>query len=105
LNCKWGFDGSSGQSQYKQRFSSTEENFSDSNLFSTTLVPLDLSFGDVLLWRNQTTSSTRFCRPIRIQYIKETEQVLKNEQAYIQNQIDTVQELIYSTLYKLRFLK
>jgi len=94
LNCKWGFDGSSGQSQYKQRFSSTEENFSDSNLFSTTLVPLDLSFGDVSLWRNQTTSSTRFCRPIRIQYIKETEQVLKNEQAYIQNQIDRLEELL-----------
>ena len=27
------------------------------------------------------------------------------KESYIQNQIDTVQELIYSTLYKLRFLK
>ena len=27
------------------------------------------------------------------------------KESYLQNQIDTVQELIYSTLYKLRFLK
>ena len=27
------------------------------------------------------------------------------KESYIQNQIDTIQELIYSTLYKLRFLK
>ena len=27
------------------------------------------------------------------------------KESYIQNQIDTVQELLYSTLYKLRFLK
>jgi hypothetical protein len=26
------------------------------------------------------------------------------EDSYIQNQIDTVQELIYSTMYKLKFL-
>jgi hypothetical protein len=27
------------------------------------------------------------------------------KESFIQNQIDTVQELIYSTIYKLRFLK
>ena len=27
------------------------------------------------------------------------------KESFIQNQIDTIQELIYSTLYKLRFLK
>ena len=27
------------------------------------------------------------------------------KESYIQNQIDTVQELIFSTVYKLRFLK
>lgn len=27
------------------------------------------------------------------------------EDSYIQNQIDTVQELIYSTMYKLKFLQ
>ena len=45
-----------------------------------------------------------------INYFKELdENIEKNrksvKESYIQNQIDTVQELIYSTLYKLRFLK
>ena len=45
-----------------------------------------------------------------IAYFKELdENIEKNrtsvKESYIQNQIDTVQELIYSTLYKLRFLK
>ena len=45
-----------------------------------------------------------------ISYFKELdENIEKNrtsvKESYIQNQIDTVQELIYSTLYKLRFLK
>jgi hypothetical protein len=45
-----------------------------------------------------------------ISYFKELdENIEKNrksvKESYIQNQIDTVQELIYSTLYKLKFLK
>ena len=45
-----------------------------------------------------------------ITYFKELDNnIEKNRKAvkesYIQNQIDTIQELIYSTLYKLRFLK
>ncbi len=45
-----------------------------------------------------------------INYFRELdENIEKNrtlvKESYIQNQIDTVQELIYSTLYKLRFLK
>ena len=45
-----------------------------------------------------------------INYFKELdENIEKNrksvKESYIQNQIDTIQELIYSTLYKLKFLK
>jgi len=45
-----------------------------------------------------------------ISYFKELDDnIEKNrksvKESYIQNQIDTIQELIYSTLYKLRFLK
>ena len=45
-----------------------------------------------------------------ISYFKELDDnIEKNRKAvkesYIQNQIDTIQELIFSTLYKLRFLK
>lgn len=38
--------------------------------------------------------------------VKDVETLHKSvKESYIQNQLDTVQELIYSTLYKLRFLK
>jgi hypothetical protein len=45
-----------------------------------------------------------------ISYFKDLDDnIEKNRKAvkesYIQNQIDTIQELIFSTLYKLRFLK
>ena len=41
LHCKWGFDGATGQSEYKQRyFESTDRPIVEKSLFSTTLVPL-----------------------------------------------------------------
>lgn len=45
-----------------------------------------------------------------INYFKSLDTMIINvrkevKESYLQNQIDTVQELIYSTLYKLRFLK
>ena len=51
LTCKWGFDGASGQSSYKQQLQSSDET-SDANLFSTTLVPLCLKFGKMIVWLN-----------------------------------------------------
>lgn len=38
LVSKWGFDGTSGQSQYKQKFSNTDS--TDSNIFLSSLVPI-----------------------------------------------------------------
>ena len=45
-----------------------------------------------------------------ISYLEKIDSVIEKsrksvKESYIQNQIDTVQELIYSTLYKLKFLK
>ena len=45
-----------------------------------------------------------------IKYFKALDSMIEKnrksvKESYIQNQIDTIQELIYSTLYKLRFLK
>ena len=71
LHCKWGFDGASGQSTYKQRFQYSNPEVSNSHLLSTTLVPLQLSSGSTVLWRNPTPSSVRYCRPIHLQYKKE----------------------------------
>lgn len=51
LIVKWGFDGSSGQREYKQKFS--DENSSDSNVLLTSLVPLQLDGFD---------NEERYCR-------------------------------------------
>jgi DNA-binding ferritin-like protein len=45
-----------------------------------------------------------------ISYLEKLDSIIEKsrksvKESYIQNQIDTVQELIYSTLYKLKFLK
>lgn len=75
LIVSWGFDGSTGFSAYKQRFSnSNAENGkknSDSSLFATTCIPLRLiTSTGIILSNNPTTQSVRFCRPISLQWIK-----------------------------------
>lgn len=40
LICKWGFDGSSGHSRYKQTWQ--KSNVNDDSLFATSLVPLQM---------------------------------------------------------------
>lgn len=42
LICKWGCDGSSDQSLYKQKFSDDDGSKSDANIFFTLIVPLQL---------------------------------------------------------------
>ncbi|CAH1987852.1 unnamed protein product [Acanthoscelides obtectus] len=50
--CKWGFDGSSGHSQYKQKFSDLEN--TDEFLFLVAMTPLRLIDMDTnkVLWKN-----------------------------------------------------
>lgn len=72
LICKWGLDGSSGQSNYRQL---TRENISDSSVFIILLVPLQLRDNKddtKILWQNPVPSSTRFCRAIKFIFGKET---------------------------------
>lgn len=85
---KWGSDGSGNQSRYKQKCVGD-----DSNILTTSIVPLQLSYDNkkdknVLVWQNPRTSSTRFCRPIRIQFLKETNEVIKSEFSNIESQIN-----------------
>lgn len=64
LVCKWGFDGSSGHSQHKQKFSNAAN--TDEYLFLVAMVPLRLI--DVAterqVWINPTSSSILYCRPM-----------------------------------------
>ena len=90
LTCKWGFDGASGQSEYKQKFKDFE---SDANLFCVTLVPLDLSFGVVSVWRNERPSSTRFCRPLMLLFAKESYDLLRSVKEKWEAQISQLESL------------
>ena len=56
-------------------------------IFSTFNIP-----GEIL-WANPRPSSTRFCRPIRLQWLKETREVAKAERNYIKEQIDGLDKL------------
>ena len=86
LICKWGFDGSSGQSEYKQKYQHAS-NVNDAAIFSTTLVQLNLLFNGISVWKNPCPSSVCFCRPIRIQFKKEDTELLQEEKIYIETQI------------------
>lgn len=96
---KWGFDGSSGHSEYKQKFSSSSA--SDASIFLSSLVPLRLINGEpdgtvesqIVLWNNMQASSTRYCRPIRFRFIHETIDVAKQEKDDIESQIQKLAPL------------
>ncbi|XP_050309049.1 uncharacterized protein LOC126745321 [Anthonomus grandis grandis] len=78
LICKWGCDGEQ-QAQFKQKFVCDSD--TDANVFQSSLVPLRLicSLNGKILWQNPTPSSPRYCRPIRLRFIKETADVTREE--------------------------
>lgn len=95
LITKWGCDGSSGHSEYKQRIN--EEDISDGNLFLTSLVPLHLCDKDdekIIFWKNKSPSSTRLCRPVQFQFLKETADVIDNEIERMNSEIQNLTETI-----------
>lgn len=78
---KWGCDGSR-QKQYKQSFS--EQNVCDNNLFAISLVPIQIynisaTKEKQILWQNPATSSTKYCRPIKLIYSKESTEIIRQE--------------------------
>ncbi|GBL88809.1 Enolase-phosphatase E1 [Araneus ventricosus] len=82
LISKWGIDGSSGQSEYKQHFEDTTA--TGASIFVSSLVPLKLIFGSLdeqhtAQWQNPRPSSPRYCRPIRLQFVPKSTQILKQE--------------------------
>lgn len=90
---KWGCDGSSGHSSYKQKFAEgTSTTQADSSLFAICLVPLCLKAKKTgaLIWHNSKPSSTRFCRPIKLLFEKETADLSRREIRNIQQQIDVL---------------
>lgn len=75
----WGLDGSSGHSQYHQRFPSCSQRQEDEDLLATATTPIRLSLSNDLnkiFWFNQMPQSVRFCRPIILEFIKETKEIV-----------------------------
>ncbi|CAH0560538.1 unnamed protein product [Brassicogethes aeneus] len=88
---KWGCDGSSGQAQYKQAFLSPSQ--SDSHMFMCPFVPIQIKDDQgSIFWTNKQPSSTKFCRPISFEYVKETPEVSKKYVEDINGQILNLQE-------------
>lgn len=77
----WGFDGSSSHTQYMQKYLSEESD--DKYMFLSSLVPLRLACEkdgqNIVTWQNPRPSSPRYCRPIKLQYKKETLELTKQE--------------------------
>lgn len=59
---------------------------SDSNIFQSCFVPLQLVCGSnkKVVWQNLTPASPRFCRPISIQFTKETVDITQSEIANVE---------------------
>lgn len=96
LICKWGFDGASGQSLYKQKFTDTPSTSdcdkpADSSIVVTLLVPLRLiGEKDVVLWENPQPSSTKYCRPVKFHFQSETAELIKAEHERMQTAINNL---------------
>lgn len=90
---KWGCDGCGGLPRYKQTGRDVNNLvMDDSSILASSFVPLQLSTiaeyeNQRILWQNPRTSSPRFCRPIRIRFLKETADELVKEISYIETQI------------------
>lgn len=89
---KWGCDGSSGFNEFKQKFMCGDN--SDASIFLTTVLPLRLLFVKEIIWDNAAPSSTRYCRPIRLQITKETSDVIQNEYNRVSKEILNLVPLI-----------
>lgn len=95
LICKWGCDGSQ-QAEYKQKMQTDDA--SDANVFQSCFVPLKLvcgTKGNKVVWLNPTPSSPRYCRPMRIRFVKESVDITNAEIDYFENAIKLLQNTEY----------
>jgi len=74
LILKWGCDGSSDQSEYKQKFE--DSTTTDETIFTISMVPLCLrnTFKNEDIWKNPQPAATKYCRLIKFEFAKETKE-------------------------------
>lgn len=88
LLCSWGMDGSTGYSQYHQAL--PEGCQDDSDIFSSTMTPIQLCITEDkkhILWYNPMPQSIRFCRPIFLDFVKESKHIILKTKCEIENEI------------------
>lgn len=85
-------DGSSGHMQYKQLFPG--EGISDSKIFLTSVVPLQLEdLNGKMAWKNPKPSFTRLCGPLRSEFTTETAEVIRVEVERIGDEIASLNQV------------
>ena len=94
LLCSWGIDGSTGHSNYQQKFDGVNESMvTDSELLVTAFSPIRLAQSENdgnIFWLNLLTQSTRFCRPLAIEYVKESKEKVLESINFIKNKISNL---------------
>lgn len=94
LISKWGFDGASNQSRFKQKMDSDQD---DSSIFMTSLVPLKLIAEDDTVWLNPKPCSSFYCRPVKFSFVKENKDVVIGEKTRMDNEIQALIPTIYQS--------
>lgn len=104
---KYGGDGASSQSQYKQVFKKSDEvdeeeeerqnedDISDAHVFMVSLSPLRMCDENNIsstYWQNLRPGSPRYCRPIKFIFATETEDRVTSEMRDIEYQIDVLKK-------------
>lgn len=98
LISKWGFDGASNQSRYKQKMEGEQD---DLSIFMTSLVPLKLTDGDNTLWTNPKPCSALYCRPVQFTFVKESEAVVIDHKRQMDDEIKALFPTVCSNSNKL----
>ena len=85
LSLKYGCDGASDQSTYKQKLPGGMA--SDGSLFMVSMVPIMLESESKEIWKNPHPGSTKLCTPLAYQYAKETPELTRSEIDRIKEEI------------------
>ena len=99
VESKVGFDGSTGLTMYNQAFSTENEDASDSALLSTCLVPLQWRVkGGPVIFTNPVPQASSFCQPLRLEFRKETVEVSRELNAWIDDAIRELSEFPHTVV-------
>ena len=82
LLTKYGIDGCSSQSLFPFKYDDeSHKEVCETSILSSFICPIRFSDKNTntILWQNPAPSSTAFCRPLKLIYIKETPDVVRKE--------------------------